>query len=60
MKKRAYSSPEAVVVRIQSVQLLAGSPMLGGDYGGGTVLAPAEDFFESDNDESLTRMLLSE
>ena len=49
-----------MVLRIQSVQLLAGSPTLGGDYGGGTVLAPAEDFFASDDDEALTRLILSE
>ena len=43
MKKKVYSSSEAVVVEVHSIQLLAGSPVLGGDYSGGDVLAPAFD-----------------
>ena len=34
--KKTYINPEIEVVKIQTQQMLAGSPGLGGEYGGGT------------------------
>ena len=40
--KKTYIIPEIEVVKIRAnQQLLAGSPGLNGEYGGGTILAPA-------------------
>ena len=38
--KKTYITPELEVVRIQTHQLLAASPELGGSYNGESVLAP--------------------
>lgn len=38
--KKTYIIPSMEVVRIQTQQMLASSPKLGGEYGGGTILAP--------------------
>ena len=39
--KKTYIKPETKTYTIDcKVQLMAGSPQLGGNYGGGTVLSP--------------------
>jgi hypothetical protein len=44
MKKKIYMSPETTVIEINmNQQILAGSPLLGGEYNGGTVLSPSID-----------------
>ena len=52
MKKKQYIIPEMDVVMIKSQQLLAGSPDLGGDYGGGGILGR-----EDENDEFIKQLL---
>ena len=47
--KKKYIDPEMVIVKIASKsQMLAGSPGLGGDYGGGEILSRENDFFDED------------
>ena len=48
--KKIYFAPQIEVVEIEkNVQLLAGSnPQLGGEYGGGTILAPELELDEID------------
>lgn len=36
--KKQYMHPEMKEIKIQSQQIMAGSPILGGEYGGGNVL----------------------
>lgn len=38
--KKTYIIPSLTVVRVNTQQMLAASPVLGGEYTGGTVLAP--------------------
>ena len=49
--KKIYMTPEMEIVDIKTnQQLLAGStPQLGGEYGGGTVLAPGYNFDEEED-----------
>lgn len=42
--KKKYMIPTTEVVKIESHKIMAGSPGLGGNYGGGTILSREEDF----------------
>lgn len=44
--KKQYINPEMEIVKIESRQLLSGSPILGGEYGGETPLSREYDFDE--------------
>lgn len=45
--KKTYMIPQMDVVKIESHQLMAGSPGLEGEYGGGTILAPGVEEFDN-------------
>ena len=49
--KKTYINPKMIVVEINHQTLLAGSPGLGGNYGGGTILAPEQSIDDDDFDE---------
>ena len=52
--KKEYIIPEMLIVRVNTQQILAASPVLGSDYSGGEVLAPEfEEFIEDFNSSSL-------
>lgn len=52
--KKTYIIPSLTVVRVNTQQMLAASPVLGSDYTGGEVLAPEfEEFIEDFNSQSL-------
>ncbi len=44
--KKQYINPEMEVIKVESPQILAGSPGLGGEFGGGSVLGREFDDFE--------------
>ncbi|MBR1505785.1 MAG: hypothetical protein IJ614_06730 [Prevotella sp.] len=47
--KKTYMIPVMEIVKIQTQQMMASSPMLGGNYGGGLVLAPEQPAFDDIN-----------
>lgn len=46
--KKKYINPAMEIVKIETQQVIAGSPGLGGEYGGKT---PESRFFDFDEDE---------
>lgn len=44
--KKKYINPAMEIVKIETQQVIAGSPSLGGEYGGGGVLSREFDFDE--------------
>lgn len=46
--KKIYMIPQMDIVKMESHQLMAGSPGLEGNYDGGTILAPGQDDFIPD------------
>ena len=44
--KKKYINPAMEIVKIETQQVIAGSPGLGGEYGGGSVLSREFDFDE--------------
>ena len=42
--KKQYMNPTMEIVKIGTPQLMAGSPVLGGEYGGGTTLSRDMEF----------------
>ena len=50
--KKTYINPKMIVVEMNHQTLLAGStPGLGGEYGGGPIMAPGQSVDDDDFDE---------
>lgn len=49
--KKTYCNPTLKVVKIQTTQILAGSPQLTGTYNGGTILSREARFSDFDEEE---------